>query len=228
MFEKYIPKQYDTYLEPFVGGGSLYFYLNPNKAVINDIHTELIEFYRCIANGKANEIYKFMNKNLNNSKTYYYIRDEMKINDSLDIAKRFYYQRKTCFRGMLRYNKEVKFNIPFGKYKNINFDDLKNVNYEQLLKRTKINNSNYEYIFNNYNNENNFMFLDPLYDSEFTDYGYCKFDKEEQKKLADLFKNTKIKCLMIIGKTEFIQNLYKDYIINEYDKKYKLKLYKVV
>ena len=68
---------------------------------------------------------------------------------------------------------------------------------------------------------NNFMFLDPPYDSEFTDYGYCTFGKEEQKKLAKCFKETNIKCLMIIGKTPFIEELYKDYIVGEYDKKYR-------
>jgi len=69
------------------------------------------------------------------------------------------------------------------------------------------------------------MFLDQPYDSEFTDYGYCKFDREEQEKLAKCFKETKIKCLMIVGKTDFISNLYKDYIVDEYDKKYRFKLY---
>ena len=69
------------------------------------------------------------------------------------------------------------------------------------------------------------MFLDPPYDSEFTDYGYCSFGKEEHEKLAECFKNTKIKCLMIIGKTDFISNLYKDYIVDEYDKKYRFKLH---
>ena len=69
------------------------------------------------------------------------------------------------------------------------------------------------------------MFLDSPYDSEFTYYGYCKFGKEEQTKLSNLFKQTKIRCLMIIGKTKFIEDLYKDYIVGEYDKKYKFKLY---
>jgi len=144
---------------------------------------------------------------------------------SLDSAKRFYYQRKTCFRGMLRYNKEGKFNIPFGKYKNINYNDLRNTKYEELLKNTEIHNKSFDYVFENYNNENNFMFLDPPYDSEFTDYGYCKFGKEEHKKLAKYFKETKIKCLLVIGKTEFIEELYNGYIVDEYDKKYKFKLY---
>ena len=126
---------------------------------------------------------------------------------------------------MLRYNRHGKFNIPFGRYKTINYSDLQNKNYEDLLSKTEILNKSFEYIFENYNNENNFMFLDPPYDSEFTDYGYCKFGKDEQEKLATLFKNTKIKCLMIIGKTKFIEDLYKDYIVGEYDKKYRFKLH---
>jgi DNA adenine methylase len=126
---------------------------------------------------------------------------------------------------MLRYNKNGKFNIPFGRYKTINYEALNNKDYETLLSRTQILCKSFEYIFENYNDENNFMFLDPPYDSEFTDYGYCQFGKKEQEKLAKLFKETKIKCLMVIGKTTFIQELYKDYIVDEYDKNYRFKLY---
>jgi DNA adenine methylase len=225
LFEKYIPINFNIYIEPFIGGGSVYFHLNPLKAVINDIHTDLIDLYKCIGAGKAKDIYDFMENTPNNEDTYYKIRDEMIINNELDNAKRFYYQRKTCFRGMLRYNKNGKFNIPFGKYKTINYNELINDNYEKLLNRTDIFNKDFEYIFENYNDENNFMFLDPPYDSEFTDYGYCQFGKEQHKKLAYLFKTTKIKCLMVIGKTSFIEELYNGYIIEEYDKKYKFKLY---
>ena len=225
MFEKYFPEHYNKYIEPFVGGGSVYFYLNPKNAVISDVHTELIDLYKSIGEGKSNEIYEFMINKPNNEDTYYNIRDEMAIYSPLDSAKRFYYQRKTCFRGMLRYNKNGKFNIPFGRYKTINYSDLNNKCYEELLSRTEILNKGFEYIFENYNDENNFMFLDPPYDSEFTDYGYCQFGKEEQKTLAALFKETKIKCLMIIGKTKMIEELYSGYIVGEYDKKYKFKLY---
>lgn len=225
MFEKYFPTHYSTYIEPFVGGGSVFFYLNPPHAVISDVHTELIDLYKSIGEGKGVEIHEFMTNNPNEENIYYKVRDEMEINEPLDSAKRFYYQRKTCFRGMLRYNKQGKFNIPFGKYKSINYSELTNKDYETLLGRTRIFNKGFEYIFENYNDENNFMFLDPPYDSEFTDYGYCQFGKEEQQKLAVLFKNTKIKCLMIIGKTQFIEELYNGYIVDEYDKKYRFKIY---
>jgi len=224
-FYKHIPSSYNKYIEPFIGGGSLFFYLNPDNAIITDVHTELIDLYQSIKEGKSEEIYKFMELNPNTEENYYKIRDTMVINNSLDSAKRFYYQRKTCFRGMLRYNKNNKFNIPFGKYKTINYSDLLNKKYEELLSRTEIIKTSFEYAFDNYNDNNNFMFLDPPYDSEFTDYGYCKFGKEEHIKLAKYFKETKIKCLLIIGKTKFIEELYKDYIVEEYEKQYKFKLY---
>jgi len=224
-FAKYLPLDYDTYLEPFIGGGSVYFHMAPAKAVISDVHTELIDLYQSIKNGHAQEIHQFMTLHPNNEATYYQVRDKMVINCSLDNAKRFYYLRKTCFRGMLRYNKQGKFNIPFGRYDKINYSELLNLNYHQLLAQTEIFKTGFEYIFENYNNPSNFMFLDPPYDSEFTDYGYCQFGKEDQKRLAACFKSTKIRCLMIIGKTDFIVDLYKDYIVDSYKKNYKFKLY---
>ena len=223
-FIEYIPEKYDTYLEPFIGGGAVYFHLNPNKAVINDLHNELIDFYSSIKKGFSNEIYTFMCEHPNEEEIYYQVRS-YKPTTALENAQRFYYLRKTCFRGMLRYNSSGEFNIPYGRYKNFNFEDIKNENYEKLLKNTEILNNDFEDIFNNYNSNDNFMFLDPPYDSEFTDYGYCSFGKEEHKRLAKCFKDTGIKCLMIIGKTDFIVDLYKDYIVGEYDKKYRFKLH---
>jgi len=224
-FIKYVPNDYNVYLEPFVGGGSVYFHLEPPKAVIADVHTELIDLYKSIKNGKAREIYEFMEEHPNDEETYYQIRDHMPIHSSFDNAKRFYYQRKTCFRGMLRYNKSGKFNIPFGRYKSIKYEELKDERYHELLSRTDILNTSFETIFKEYNDPNNFMFLDPPYDSEFTDYGYCQFGKDEHLKLANCFKSTSIKCLMIIGRTPFIEELYKGYIKETYKKKYRFKLY---
>ena len=224
-FIHHLPKEYKIYIEPFVGGGALYFHLNPKLAVINDIHEELIAFYNEIKNGNGKKIYKYMNKYKNNEEDYYKVRDTQEINNNFDKACRFYYLRKTCFRGMMRYNKNGHFNIPFGKYKTINYEELNNNQYKKLLQRTTIHNNDFEDIFNNYNSDKNFMFLDPPYDSKFTDYGYCQFTKDYHERLAKCFKETKIKCLMVIGKTELISKLYDGYIVEEFDKKYRFKIH---
>jgi len=220
----HIPEQYDTYLEPFIGGGALFFRLEPQKAVINDVHTELTDLYQSMKKGKASDIYTFMETHPNEESTYYEVRS-LPNDDELDNAKRFYYLRKTCFRGMLRYNSKGKFNIPYGRYKTCNFEDLLEPRYTTLLSRTDITNGSFETVFENHNSKDNFMFLDPPYDSEFTDYGYCSFGKDEHIKLAECFKNTSIRCLMIIGKTPFIEELYEGFIVSEYDKKYRFKLH---
>ena len=126
----------------------------------------------------------------------------------VENGQKFYYLRKTCYRGMTDIIKKGEFNIPFGRYKNCNLSDLKNNGYEKLLQQTEIFNKSFEYFFEHYDNENYFMFLDPPYDSQFTDYGYCSFGKEEHRKLKmECFKKTKTKCLMVIGKTPFIEEI---------------------
>ena len=224
-FKQYLPDEYDTYIEPFVGGGALFFHISPKKAVIADVHAELVDLYKSIKNNKAGDIYKFMEEHPNDEETYYNVRDKMPYDTIVENAKRFFYLRKTCYRGMLRYNKKGKFNIPFGRYKTCNFEILKNDDYRKLLKNTKIYKTDFKEVFKNHNDENNFMFLDPPYDSEFTDYGYCQFGKKEHEELAQCFKETKIKCLMVIGKTPYIEELYKGFIVDEYDKKYRFKLH---
>jgi DNA adenine methylase len=222
--KKHIPLDYDHYIEPFVGGGALYFDLCPEKSVINDIHADLMIFYKVMGSKDFIKIHQFMEKNNNDEETYYKIR-KMHCNDDVDTACKFYYLRKTCFRGMLRYNKKMEFNIPYGRYKTMNYSSLIDTRYNELLSKSIIINNDFEEVFSKYNKKENFMFLDPPYDSKFTDYGYCSFGQEEHEKLANLFKSTTIRCLMVIGKTKMIEELYSGYIVEEYHKKYRFKLH---
>lgn len=225
MFQKYFPSQYSLYIEPFVGGGSVFFHLEPEHAVISDVHRELIDFYQCIQGNRGNDIYNFMSTHPNTEGTYYEVRDKMQITCSLENAQRFYYLRKTCYRGMMRYNRQGGFNIPFGRYKKLNFEEVKNKKYTELLKRTEIMCCGFEKIFENYNDPEYFMFLDPPYDSTFTDYGYCEFGRKEHEKLAECLKKTRTKCLMVVGKTPLISDLYRDMIVAEYPKNYRFRLH---
>lgn len=221
----HLPEHYDTYLEPFVGGGAMFFHLEPKKAVVNDIHPELIALYRELKNGNGQKIYDFMEQHPNDEETYYAIRDRMHPDNNLEIASKFYYLRKTCYRGMLRYNQSGRFNIPFGKYKKTNYEEVANTKYKELFQNTEILNGDFSSVFESYNSNDNFCFIDQPYDSVFTDYGYCKFEKDDQRRLANYFKTTNIKCLMVVGETEFIKELYDGYIVDVYPKKYRFKLH---
>lgn len=225
IIEKYIPNSYDRYIEPFVGGGACFFSFRAQKNIINDIHPELINFYKEIRNGNGEKIYKLMKKHPNTEEEYYKIRDKFEPRTNTERAFKFYYLRKTCYRGMLRYNKNGKFNVPFGRYSSINYESLINEEYLPIFKSTKIFCKPFEFIFEHYDSPTDFIFLDPPYDSKFTDYGYCKFGEEDHKRLAHLFKQSKAKCMMIIGDTPLIRKLYRDYISLEYDKKYRFKLH---
>jgi len=225
-FKKYYPSAFNRFIEPFVGGGAVFFDLNfEGENVINDIHKELVVFYEQIAKGNAIKIYELMKSFKNDEKDYYFIRDVFIPENDVETAFRFFYLRKTCFRGMLRYNKKGHFNIPFGRYKTYEFENILDDNYRKLLSNTNIMFGDSSKVFENYNSEENFVFLDPPYDSVFTDYGYCKYDKENHLLLFKDFSSTKNKCLMVIGETPFISNLYKDYIVDRFHKKYAFKIH---
>lgn len=223
--KSYIPDNYDTYIEPFIGGGAVYFAIGPNKAVINDLHKEVIHFYSEIKAGKSSDIYQFMETKKIDEETYNVIKKMIPSNE-LEIASRFYYIRKTCFRGLSRYNKNNEFVVSFGARKSINYEALLDENYQELLKRTEIYNCDFEEIFKNYNSEDNFCFLDPPYDDcTIKNYGFGMFGEDEHRRLAECFKNTKIRCLMVIGKTDLIAELYDGYIVEEYDKEYNFSVF---
>lgn len=236
LFKKFYPKNYKRYIEPFAGGAAVYFNLNfQGQNVINDIHSDLINFYQQIKNGHAQEIHDIVSNWGLKEEDYYYVRGGgKKLTDSgnvfvpkneIDDAAKFIYLRRTCFRGMIRYNSKGFFNVPWGKYKTVNFDDLLNKDYSNLLQRTIIMKGDYKNVFEKFNSEENFMFIDQPYDSTFNDYGNDNFTKQNQIELFEYFKKSKNKCLMVVGGSEFIKDLYKDFIVYEYPKKYSFKIY---
>jgi DNA adenine methylase len=227
LFSQYYPKDFSTYVEPFFGGGAVFFNLEHNSNIINDLNKEVCIFLALIKDGKNKEIFNRISKFRNEEKFYYKVRAWKPVKE-IDIAVRFYYLRKTCFRGLSRYNKSGGFNVPFGHYKTFNFDELNNSRYVDILQNTIIKNQSFEELFQDFNSQEYFFFLDPPYDATFDKYTAGGFPKELHELLAKLFKETNSKCLLVIGDTPLIRKLYADYIVEVYDKKYSITTYSKV
>lgn len=249
-FKQYIP-QFNTYIEPFFGGGSVYFYLEPKKAIINDVNQKLMHFYCDLVNeyprirkelDQLGEEYKINrtiyeekkkhNPNIKvtdpNEKIYYKIRDMFndKIDSKYTYATIYYYINKTAYSGMIRYNKEGKYNVPYGRYKNFNTKLLTDEHYN-LLKTSKMMNTDYDEVFKLAKSDD-FIFLDPPYDTVFSEYGNevftGDFGEDEHRRLAENFKNLSCKAMMIIGETSLTDELYSCYIRGKYLKNYSVNI----
>lgn len=243
----YIPEYKGKYIEPFFGGGALFFYLEPKNAIINDINKGLIDFYTGIKDDYINikdelfsiektynenrSIYEALKKKTpddriidNNEALYYEIRSMYNgvIERKYSYSAIYYFINKTAYSGMIRYNSNGHFNVPYGRYKNFNTSLLTD-EHQKLLERTDIYNLDYKDIFS-LAEVDDFIFLDPPYDCVFSDYGNEDmkdgFGEERHRKLANDFKELKCKALMVIGKTKLTEELYGDMIIGEYEKSY--------
>lgn len=142
-------------------------------------------------------------------------------------ASHFFFIREYCFGGMFRFDSEGNFNVPYGgltynkKCLDCKIENLVSSDVKKVFSETEIMCADFEEAINSYNfKENDFMFLDPPYDSTFTDYDDIAFNREEHKRLAKCLEKCKCKWMLVIGKTDFIADLYKDYNIVEYDKTY--------
>ncbi|MGM9874447.1 MAG: DNA adenine methylase [Bacilli bacterium] len=155
-------------------------------------------------------------------------RKKLKLSDEFYCAV-FYFIRDYCYSAMFRYNANGEFNVPYGGISYNRKDFKKKIDYinsEKLINKlsnTKLYCLDFEKFCNKIElTENDFMFLDPPYDTEFSTYAKNDFDKDDQIRLANYLKNTKAKFMLIIKNTDFIYNLYKDkgFNIKTFDKKY--------
>lgn len=243
----HVPRFAGRYVEPFLGGGALFFYLEPRMAILNDINAKLIKFYKGVRDEYAglraelDDIETLYARNRmeyedlkakypdvkvedKNEELYYNLRDMFNgiSNKKYSDALLYYYINKTAYSGMIRYNSKGEFNVPFGRYKNLNTSSVTQA-HSRLLQRAYIYNTDYRDIFD-ICGVDDFVFLDPPYDCIFSDYGNEEyktgFNEDEHKRLAKDFANLPCKALMVIGRTPITEELYKGYIVDEYAKNY--------
>jgi DNA adenine methylase len=220
-----LPKNYNYYCEPFLGGGAVLFNIQPKKAIVNDLNSELMNVYKVIKTN-VDELLLDLKKHKNESDYFYKMReldrDKKKYDELTNIEKasRILYLNKTCFNGLFRVNNAGEFNTPFGRYKNpniVNDEVLNAVNYYFNDAEIIFYNNDYKTVLESLK-KNSFVYLDPPYDpvsdtSSFTGYNKGGFNRKEQirlKKFCDALNDKGIKFLLSNSATDFIKKLYKE------------------
>jgi|13_taG_2_1085334.scaffolds.fasta_scaffold00854_2 DNA adenine methylase len=156
-----------------------------------------------------------------NSDIFYGWRNQHNL-EGIEKAKRFFVLRCLAYGGMLRFNAKGEFNVPYGFYKS-----FKSLSYPEgigeLLQNTTILNDTWQKTVSTAGPDD-FVFLDPPYTREFTEYSSGNdFGKQDHIDLANYFRNSKSKCMIIINKDDFTSELYKGFIKEEYDFTYSVK-----
>lgn len=229
MFEllKNMPKSYNRYFEPFIGGGALFFELQPENAYISDMNEELINLYTVVRDNvyeliddlskhEVSKEYFLEIRNIDRTKKYAELSD-------VERASRFIYLNRTCFNGMYRVNSQGQFNVPFGHYKNPRIIDENNLlNCSELLKKTEIKCADFSEILTKVK-KGDFVYFDPPYvplneTSSFTSYTKDGFDIDMQIKLRDVcdeLDSMGVKFMLSNSDTKLVKELYANYEIKK-------------
>ncbi len=230
--DTFFPNHFGKYIEPFVGGGAVFFYLLPESAILIDNNEELINCYKMIQI-HVEELIQSLKQHRNEKEYYYKIRnmdrDPEKFSKLSDIerASRTIFLNRCCYNGLYRVNSRGEFNVPFGKYKNPKFCDeinLRAVNC--VLRNVQICKASFETCLK-FAEENDFLYLDPPYQplsetANFTSYTREGFAEDAQLRLYEVYQELdKQGCKVMLSNSynKFILKLYQNYKIITVDAK---------
>jgi len=219
---KYVPKQFDNYIEPFIGGGALFFYLNHSASVISDSNEELIITYQAVKDNVYSVI-DILDGFVNKESFFYQVRSLAPHTlNPIDRAARLIYLNKTCFNGLYRVNKKGVFNVPYNKRVSEQFYNKENlISASQVLKQTLILHNDYKTTLKQHTKKGDFIFLDPPYQpvgkySDFKRYTKEFFYEKDQEELFLEFKELVYKGRFVIltnSDHPLIRDLYKEFRI---------------
>lgn len=226
--QKAMPSYYGRYYEPFVGGGALFFSIQPQYGYISDLNEELINLYITIRDD-VEALINSLDQHVVTKEYYIKIRNldrnaaEYKQLSNIERASRFIYLNRTCFNGLYRVNSKGEFNVPFGQYRNPRLYERQNLlDCSSVLKTTEIQHADFANILN-YVKSGDFVYFDPPYlplnvTSSFTSYTKEGFDIDMQKRLkevCDELNDRQVMFMLSNSDTDFINNLYAEYSITK-------------
>lgn len=213
-----------TYIEPFLGGGAMLFFMlqkypNIKKAIINDVNPNLIIAYDTVKNTPTllvQELTKIQNVYFNileeSKRKEFYLSMRKRFNagglSNIDNTVLLIFLNRTCFNGLYRVNSKGEFNVPFGRYKNPTICDNETIYADsELLQRVEIISGDFEQT-EQYITDNTFIYFDPPYrpldaTSKFNSYAKEPFNDSEQIRLKKFFDRLSVKhCLMMLSNSD--------------------------
>ena len=224
---EYIPENFNKYIEPFVGGGAMFFRIQPERAVLADLNEELIITYKQIQKHLP-KILKQLQTFKNEEEFYYKTRalDPGKLSLT-ERAARLIYLNKTCYNGLYRVNKKGQFNVPFGKTSGNFLNPIVLKNAKRALHGVTIEHGTYNKILAKHAEPDDFIFLDPPYYpvgrfSDFKRYTKDFFHENDHVALKNEFDRlVHLGCKVVLTNSShpFIVDLYKDYEIKTVETK---------
>lgn len=224
-FEKrgLFPAKFETYHEPFVGAGAVFFHLRPAKAVLTDMNEELIATYIAIRDDVEALIEALSAMKRRHSESYFKEVRKQRPSDlsSIERAARMIYLNRTCFNGLYRVNAKGEFNVPFGRYDNPRIVDAVNLRrVAAALKTTTVEVADFRKVATRAK-KGDFVYFDPPYvplsaTSSFTSYTKDAFDGAAQERLATLFEKLTakgVKALLSNSDTPSVRERYSKFHI---------------
>ncbi|KXT97413.1 DNA adenine methylase [Streptococcus oralis] len=225
VIREHLPTDITVYVEPFLGGGAVLFDLQPQRAIINDYNSELMNVYKVVKEDPQALIDSLYNHKINNSQDYFYnIRELDRLESfsnltAVERASRIIYLNKTCYNGLFRVNQLGQFNTPYGRHKNpqiINEEMISDISYYFNTANLKMMTGDYKLALK-YLRKGSFVYFDPPYlplnSSSFTGYTELGFPIEKQRELRDIcikLHKRGIRFLVSNSFTDEILDLYSD------------------
>ncbi|HEM7769504.1 DNA adenine methylase [Acinetobacter baumannii] len=212
-----LPQKFNTYIEPFLGSGALFFNIQPTHAIINDVNPKLIEVYKAIKIDPLGIENRLKVHHEKHSKEYYYYIRSLNLENSLDEAAKFIYLNRTCFNGIYRVNLKGEFNVPIGTKDQVLLECDNFQKVSECLQNVDIYSGDFERIID-MANEGDFLFIDPPYTVSHNNNGFIKYNEnlfswDDQIRLHQSLKRAhkrKVKILCTNANHQSIHDLYKE------------------
>ncbi len=181
-----VPEDFGTYYEPFLGGGSVFFRLLPENAILSDLNPRLVEAYRAVRDMPL-ELITALKQWSNDEGTFYRVRSAV-YTDKLHRAAQLIYLNRTCWNGLYRVNRAGEFNVPFGHHGRPVFDPAHLLNISSALRRSRIQCDDFAAIVRSAQ-LGDFIYFDPPYATIGERNGFLKYNEhtfnwEDQRRLG--------------------------------------------